>query len=106
MSGGSSPSGRTATCSRYCYVGNGESDRSGAAGWLPNSGNAIGNGWGGFQHFLGGGDEVAQGVQPDGALLWYQYSGDGTADRSGAIGGTPGRPLRSAGVGSTSGTCS
>ena len=70
----------------YRYVGSGESDRSGAAGWLPNSGNAIGNGWGGFQHLLGGGDGVVLGVQPDGALLWYQYSGDGTADRSGATG--------------------
>ncbi|HTZ68448.1 MAG TPA: tachylectin-related carbohydrate-binding protein [Roseiarcus sp.] len=29
----------------YKYLGNGESDPSGAAGWHPNSGNQIGKGW-------------------------------------------------------------
>ena len=74
----------------YRYTGDGTADHSGATGWLPNSGNAIGRGWGGFQHLLGGGDGVVLGVQPDGALLWYQYSGDGTADQTGATGWDPG----------------
>jgi hypothetical protein len=29
----------------YRYDGNGEQDLTGAAGWRPNSGNPIGNGW-------------------------------------------------------------
>lgn len=70
----------------YEYSGNGTADPSGATGWSTNSGNPIGRGWGGFQHVLGGGDGVVLAVQPDGALLWYRYEGDGTADRTGATG--------------------
>jgi tachylectin len=70
----------------YRYLGNGEPDRSGARGWLPNSGNPIGNGWQNFLHVLGAGNGVVLAVQPDGDLRWYQYLGDGRADRSGATG--------------------
>jgi hypothetical protein len=74
----------------YQYLGNGVADRSGATGWEGHSGSAIGNGWGGFLALLGGGDGVVLAVQPDGALLWYQYTGDGKADRSGGTGWSPG----------------
>ncbi len=73
----------------YRYLGHGEPDRSGALGWQPNSGNAIGNGWQNFLHVLGAGDGVVLAIQPDGDLLWYQYAGDGRADRSGATGWHP-----------------
>lgn len=71
----------------YGYSGNGEPDPSGVKGWHPNSGNVIGNGWADFLYIVGTGDVFA--VKPDGALLWYRYNGDGTADHSGATGWDP-----------------
>jgi hypothetical protein len=78
----------------YAYDGNGESDISGASGWLPNSGNTVGNGWQNFRQITGiGGDIFA--VHDNGDLLWYSYAGDGEADRSGANGWRPnsGNPI-------------
>lgn len=68
----------------YGYSGDGEPDPSGVLGWHPNSGNVIGNGWADFLYIVGTRDVFA--VKSDGALLWYRYHGDGTADRSGATG--------------------
>jgi len=73
----------------YRYLGHGEADRSGARGWQPHSANPIGRGWQNFLHVLGGGDGVVLAIQPDGDLLWYRYLGDGTADRTGALGWHP-----------------
>ncbi|MGE3798490.1 MAG: tachylectin-related carbohydrate-binding protein [Thermomicrobiales bacterium] len=70
----------------YRYSGNGESDRSGALGWAPNSGNRVGNGWANFLHVMGCGDGVVMAIQPSGELLWYQYDGNGEDDVSGASG--------------------
>jgi Tachylectin len=71
----------------YSYQGNGESDRSGNTGWHPNSGNPIGNGWQSFKLVGCGG--VIFGVQENGDLLWYVYSGNGESDRSGSTGWAP-----------------
>lgn len=71
----------------YGYSGNGEPDPSGVQGWHPNSGNVIGNGWADFLYIVSTGDVFA--VKPDGALLWYRYNGNGTADHSGATGWDP-----------------
>lgn len=73
----------------YRYGGNGEQDRSGGTGWHPNSGNPIGNGWGNFKLLLGAGNGVILAVEPNGDLRWYQYTGEGTADRSGNSGWHP-----------------
>lgn len=72
----------------YRYVGNGEADRSGNTGWLPNSGNVIGKGWQGFKILTAAAD-VLFGVEDNGDLRWYCYRGDGTADRSGNTGWDP-----------------
>jgi len=79
----------------YKYQGNGESDRSGATGWDPNSGNPIGNGWQGNPNVFGGGDGVVYVVRPNGDLAWYKYQGNGESDRSGATGWDPnsGNPI-------------
>jgi Tachylectin len=71
----------------YSYRGNGEADRSGATGWHANSGNPIGNGWGGLRYVVGGG-RFGQifAVPASGNLQWFQYTGDGTSDVSGATG--------------------
>jgi len=72
----------------YRYGGVGLPEGFDKTWWDPRSGNPIGNGWGNLLHLLGGGDGSVFAVRPDGALLWYQYEGDGTADRSGATGWT------------------
>ena len=58
-----------------------EFDPSGTAGWQPNSGNVICNGWNGYDHIL------CSMIDPDGVyelygadsgtLRWYQYQGAG-----------------------------
>ena len=37
----------------FRYIGKGDGDVSGATGWAQNSGNPIGNGWGGFRYLFG-----------------------------------------------------
>ncbi len=80
----------------YRYLGNGASNPSGShkaedgtPSWDAHTGNPIGNGWQGFLHVLGCGDGVIMAVEPNGDLRWYRYDGDGTADRSGALGWDP-----------------
>jgi hypothetical protein len=70
----------------YRYTGDGTADRTGATGWVRNSGNQIGRGWQGFREVLGIGNGQVLAIQPEGDLLWYRYTGDGTADRTGATG--------------------
>jgi hypothetical protein len=75
----------------YEYRGRGESDPSGTAGWLPNSGNVIGNGWNGFRHLScsmldPSGVHELYASEPGGALRWYQYHGQGAPDPSGTAG--------------------
>jgi hypothetical protein len=72
----------------YRYSGNGESDPEATGlGWHPNSGNVIGSGWDIFRHVFGGSDGsggyVIYGVENNGNLRWYRYSGNGERDRSG-----------------------
>jgi hypothetical protein len=80
----------------YCYNGNGESDASGNTGWHPNSGNPIGNGWGGFLHLITFPQEGRSpnhlkllAVAPNGDLFWYCYEGNGESDESGNTGWHP-----------------
>jgi tachylectin len=73
----------------YQYSGNGEQDPTGAAGFHPNSSNVIGNGFQNFLHLVGVGAGAVFAVQPDGDLLWYQYSGHGEEDPSGTLGWQP-----------------
>ncbi len=83
------------------YVGEGTADPTGATGWAPKSGNAIGRGWAGFLNLVctpKAGTSPAStlyGVQPNGDLLWYRYVGDGTADPTGGTGWAPksGNPI-------------
>ena len=76
----------------YSYHGDGESDRSGALGWHPNSGNPIGNGWQGLRTVFGGANDsdgfgvVVYAVAQNGDLLWYRYDGHGESDRTGSLG--------------------
>lgn len=69
----------------YRYVGDGKEDRSGNTGWAPNSGNTIGNGWHNFK-ILTAASSVLLGVEQNGDLRWYRYTGDGTNDPSGGTG--------------------
>ena len=73
----------------YRYTGDGTADQSGATGWEPNSSNPIGRGWADFHQVLGIGDGQVLAIKHDGDLLWYRYTGDGTADQSGATGWEP-----------------
>jgi hypothetical protein len=77
----------------FSYTGDGASDLSGATGWHPNSGNAIGNGWLGFRFVFGGpaddGAHEIYVVTTAGELRWYRYEGRGEADVSGATGWHP-----------------
>ena len=73
----------------YRYTGDGKADQTGATGWAPNSSNPIGRGWQNFQQVLSIGDGVVLAIQPDGDLLWYRYTGEGTADQTGATGWAP-----------------
>ncbi|MFB8004971.1 tachylectin-related carbohydrate-binding protein [Nocardia sp. NPDC056000] len=70
----------------YRYLGDGTADHSGSTGWDTHSGNTIGHGWTDFQHILGMGDGVLMGIQNNGDLRWYRYTGDGTQDPAGAVG--------------------
>src|SRR5689334_3177861 len=70
----------------YRYSGDGTADQTGGTGWVVNSGNPIGRGWQNFRQVLGIGDGQVLAIKPDGDLLWYRYSGDGTADQTGGTG--------------------
>jgi hypothetical protein len=75
----------------YQYLGNGEEDVSGGAGWHENSGNQIGNGWQNFVHLFvtpatATSALVIYGVRPNGDLLWYSYAGNGEEDGFGGSG--------------------
>lgn len=80
----------------FCYDGNGEPDVTGALGWLPNSGNIIGNGWTHFEKIFvmpRAGHQSSRmkifAVAPNGDLHWYSYSGNGEHDPSGTLGWHP-----------------
>jgi hypothetical protein len=73
----------------YRYTGDGTADQTGATGWEPNSSNPIGRGWAGFHQVLGIGNGQVLAIKHDGDLLWYRYTGDGTADQTGATGWEP-----------------
>lgn len=79
----------------YRCGGNGEADRSGATGWHPNSGSAVGNGWQNFRQVMGGGDGVVFAIAENGNLLWYRYDGEGEPGHSGGLGWHPnsGNPI-------------
>jgi hypothetical protein len=76
----------------YCYEGHGESDPTGGKGWRLNSGNPVGTGWQSMQHVFGGVSDtpsfahIVMGVDIDGYLRWYRYTGQGESDISGAQG--------------------
>jgi M6 family metalloprotease-like protein len=76
----------------YCYEGHGESDPTGGKGWRLNSGNPVGTGWQSMQHVFGGVSDtpgfghIVMGVDVDGYLRWYRYTGQGESDISGAQG--------------------
>jgi hypothetical protein len=72
----------------FQYTGRGEQDPTGALNFLPNSGNIIGNGFGDVLHILGGGDGIILAVPPNGALRFFQYTGNGEQDPTGALGFT------------------
>lgn len=83
----------------YEYVaGDGLEDPAGSRGWSANSGNKIGNGWSSFINLMcspkAGPDShnptcLLYAVEAGGNLHWYNYKGDGTADRSGNTGWAP-----------------
>ena len=80
----------------FQYTGRGEQDPTGALGFLPNSGNIIGNGFGDVLHILGGGDGIILAVPQNGALRFFQYTGNGEQDPTRALGFTAntGKPDR------------
>lgn len=73
------------------YEGNGEEDPTGARGWHPNSGKAVGKSWQGMQHVFGAESDVGgyahiiMGVDADGYLRWYRYTGQGEEDATGSF---------------------
>lgn len=80
----------------FRYIGNGEEDVSGSTGWHPNSGNRIGNNWHGFKNIfvypLHTPTEIGVqifGVEQNGDLRWYGYTGNGVDDVSGNTGFHP-----------------
>jgi hypothetical protein len=78
----------------YDYRGTGEFDPSGTAGWQPNSGNVIGNGWNRFAHLScslidAAGVYELYGSEKSGGLRWYSYHGQGQPDPDGANGWHP-----------------
>jgi hypothetical protein len=80
----------------FRYGGFGQSNPAGSVPpWHPNSGNPIGNGWGDLQHVMGCGNGVILAIDRQGLLRWYQYDGQGIADRSGRTGwsGNSGNPI-------------
>jgi hypothetical protein len=71
----------------FQYSGNGEKDPTGTLGFeSPNEGNQIGNGFQDVQHVLGGGDGIILAINPDGGLIFFQYSGNGEKDPTGTLG--------------------
>lgn len=83
----------------YQYTaGDGGHDPAGSRGWSARSSNVIGNGWAHFVALISTPKAgrsshhpaaTLYGVEPGGDLRWYRYTGDGTADRSGATGWAP-----------------
>jgi hypothetical protein len=77
----------------YCYYGSGIEDVSGGTGWVPNSGNRIGNGWHNSRHLFGVSDGISAGyifsVEQNGDLRWFNYVGSGIDDVSGNTGWAP-----------------
>lgn len=62
----------------YSYTGDGQGDWTGALGWQPGSGTAIGNGWAGFTHVVPWAGRSATdigflAVSPTGDMHWYYY---------------------------------
>lgn len=77
----------------YRYDGLGERDATGALGWHPNSGHAIGQGWGRLRHVLAfprAGRPSSRlkmlAITEEGDLRWYCYTGNGEEDPSGTLG--------------------
>ena len=77
------------------YEGNGEEDPDGERNWHPHSGNAIDRDWQNMRQVFGsvalaGADgHVLMGVDAEGNLRWYRYTGQGEEDISGATGWDP-----------------
>ena len=75
----------------YRYEGVGEEDLTGAQNWHPNYGKAVGKSWQGMQNVFGGESDVGgyahiiMGVDADGFLRWYRYTGQGEEDATGSI---------------------
>jgi hypothetical protein len=73
----------------FRYSGHGEQDRSGTLGFeQPNQGNQIGRGFTNFRHIVGVGGGAFLAVPQNGDLLWFQYTGNGEQDPTGANGFT------------------
>jgi hypothetical protein len=81
----------------FRYQGMGEHDPSGSSGFLPNTGNTIGNGWNGLNHITAypffppeefDFNQIFA-AQKDGNLRWFGYSGNGEHDPSGSSGSHP-----------------
>ena len=73
----------------FRYSGDGEPDASGTLGFEgPNQGNQIGRGFTGFRHIVGVGGGAFLAVPENGDLLWFQYTGKGEQDPTGASGFT------------------
>ncbi len=73
----------------FRYSGNGEHDPTGTLGFEgPNQGNQIGRGFRNFRHIVGVGGGAFLAVPENGDLLWFQYTGQGEQDPTGANGFT------------------
>ena len=73
----------------FRYSGDGEHDPSGTLGFEgPNQGNQIGRGFTNFRHIVGVGGGAFLAVPENGDLLWFQYTGKGEQDPTGASGFT------------------
>ena len=71
------------------YSGNGEQDPTGTLGFEgPNQGNQIGRGFTNFRHIVGIGGRAFLAVPQNGDLLWFNYTGHGEHDPTGANGFT------------------
>ncbi len=68
----------------YRYVGGAQADAAASTapwlGWDPNSGNPIGNGWGDFSWLGAGIQGTLLGVDGQGNLRRYYYTGSGQSD--------------------------
>ena len=73
----------------FRYSGDGEPDSSGTLGFEgPHQGNQIGRGFTNFRHMVGVGGGAFLAVPENGDLLWFQYTGKGEQDPTGASGFT------------------